>query len=290
LLGVFASLKGITARESAELVQLRKEREEAEEIVEKFYTNISSIASSPTKGTRTRTLLLSDHRSGTSDLPTQRSPRRERGRGGGGIGGGDLRMEGNLAPLRSSKERQQGGGGGGGVAEEDLFAVRVLPPPPRRRPGPSGVDRGVEGGVNEGDGHPLTSQEEREGGETVKAAAEEEEEAVRLERVTAVGVVAGGKGGEGGERERVQVTDPELSGAGGGGAGGGAGSGKGAEGEGAKGRREGGGGVMMFGRMQPWKVGNVGDNVVNVRMAPRTDADKVGELRSDVANVLLMCC
>ena len=29
---------------------LRKERQEAEEIVEKFYTNISSIASSPTKG------------------------------------------------------------------------------------------------------------------------------------------------------------------------------------------------------------------------------------------------
>jgi len=105
--------KGITARESAELVQLRKEREEAEEIVEKFYTNISSIASSPTKGTRTRTrtLFLSDHRSGTSDLPTQRSPRRERGRGGEGIGGGDLRMEGTL--VRASKEREKGGGGGG---------------------------------------------------------------------------------------------------------------------------------------------------------------------------------
>jgi hypothetical protein len=32
---------------------------------------------------------------------------------------------------------------------------------------------------------------------------------------------------------------------------------------------------LIFGRMQPWKVGNVGENVVNVRVAPRTDADKV---------------
>jgi len=36
----------------------------------------------------------------------------------------------------------------------------------------------------------------------------------------------------------------------------------------------------VFPRPQPWKVANVGENVVNLRAEPRTDAEKVGEARA----------